>query len=167
MKLWKKTLAMLMCCGFVFSTAACTDDNSGSGSGDGGNEEQVLEEKKNYLGAIADSLTNAKSFKVELDASLSQSDDNSAVEATVKGNVEISQNADNEELYDLAFSIELEGTDKWDENDDGKFQDDEIDEIEQSISLYVQDGYVYMGAGDTWRKYHKPYNEVLAAFPKN
>ena len=167
MKLWKKTLAMLMCCGFVFSTAACTDDdNSGSGSGDGGSEEQVLEQKKNYLTAIADSLVNAKSFKVELDASVLQKDDDTDLNVTIEGDIELSQNADDADLYDMALTIKAEGTEKYDYNGDGEFKGDEIDEIDETISLYVKDGYVYMGQeveGEmAWMKYYKPYNEVLA-----
>ena len=166
MKIWKKTLAMLMCCGFVFSTAACTDDNSGSSSGDGGNEEQVLEQKKNYLSAIADSLVNAKSFKVELDASVSQKDDDTDLNVTIEGDIELSQNAEDDKLYDMALTIKAEGTDKYDENGDGEFKGDEIDEINETISLYVKDGYVYMGQEVedemAWMKYYKPYDEVLA-----
>ena len=170
MKLWKKTLAMLMCCGFVFSTAACTDDSgsgSGSGNGDGGNEEQVLTEKKNYLSAIADSLVNAKSFKVELDASLSQSDDNSEMDMTIEGDIALSQNAKDEKLFDMGLTLSVNGTDKHDSNGDGDFKDEyETNKVEESIKLYVKDGYVYMGQeveGEmAWMKYYKPYNEVLA-----
>ena len=168
MKLWKKTLAMLMCCGFVFSTAACTDDSgSGSGSGDGGNEEQVLEEKKNYLGAIADSLTNAKSFKVELDASVSQKNERSEMDMTIEGDIELSQNAKDDKLYDMGLTLNVNGTQKRDYNDDGDFKGDEIREVEESIKLYVKDGYVYMNEKDeddkeVWAKYYKPYDEVLA-----
>ncbi len=165
MKLWKKTLAMLMCCGFVFSTAACTDDNNDPNNG-GGNEEQVLEQKKNYLTAIADSLVNAKSFKVELDASVSQKDDDTDLNVTIEGDIELSQNADDADLYDMALTIKAEGTEKYDENGDGEFKGDEIDEINETISLYVKDGYVYMGQEVedemAWMKYYKPYDEVLA-----
>ena len=170
MKMWKKTLAMLMCCGFVFSTAACTDDNgsgsgSGSGNGDnGGNEQQVLEEKKTYLGDIANALVNAKSFKVELDATVSQSNDSSEMSATIEGDIELTQNADDEALYDMALTMKVSGVSKYDSNDDGDFADEhESNEIDEEINLYVQDGYVYMSEdGEEWRKYYKAYDELLA-----
>lgn len=180
MKIWKKTLAMLMCCGFVFSTAACTDDNGGSsGSGNGG-DAQVLEEKKTYLSDIGSALVGAKSFKVELDASISQSDDNSEMDMTIEGDIELSQNADDEELYDMSLVLNVSGTSKYDYNDDGDFKDIapwededaedpdmETQEVEEAIKLYVKDGYVYMcqeneDGDEEWRKYYKPYDEVLA-----
>ena len=169
MKMWKKTLAMLMCCGFVFSTAACTDDSgsgsgSGSGNGDNGGNEQQLNEKKDYLNDIANALVNAKSFKVELDATISQSSESQEMSATIEGDIELSQNADDEALYDMALTMKVSGVSKYDSNDDGDFADEhESNEIDEEINLYVQDGYVYMSEdGEEWRKYYKPYSEVLA-----
>ncbi len=176
MKFWKKTLAMLMACGFVFSAAACmpnensSESSSGGGSNNPPTEEEILEEKKTYLGEIGDALASAKAFSVAFEGEVKEDAPSLFVDVTVQGNATMSEKTITVDekamvIYDLVLSVDVAGTLKVEQDGTEGFSAAEIQQLDMSVNLSVKNGYIYMGQkgeGDevVWAKYPVPYYEL-------